>query len=198
MTSSTRKRDLRDFLKSSCYQCHSPNSVYMLFSRSLLGKAASQNEYARGCEEVNFLKARRGLLCTGEVGNICQASSAFKNRLCRLQTLRGIPQRCIPDSSSENRKYFHWDGVRPNQLESLWWEITDIKNTGKQVWTLQKLAKARSLTCIENHCIWESGKQLKQLYMCNNVLGQVTVQLGPFILSHLYIPSFLVLARTAY
>jgi len=34
--------------------------------------------------------------------------------------------------------------------------------------------------------------------MCNNVLGQVTVQLWPFMLSHLYMPPFFVLEGTAY
>lgn len=87
------------------------------------------------------------------------------------------------------------DQINWNHIDE---KLLALKTTGKQAWTLQKLAKASSLTCIENHCTWESGKQLKQLYTCNNVLGQVAVQLGPFILSRLYIPSFLVLAGTAY
>jgi len=92
----------------------------VVFSRLLLGEEASQNAYASCRNEVDVLKARRGLLCTVEIGNICQASSTFKNWVRRLQTRRGIPQRAaVPESNSENRKCFHWGGVRANQLASL-------------------------------------------------------------------------------
>lgn len=46
------------FLGKQLFLVSYPNSV-CVFSRLLLSREASQNEYARCCKEVNFLKATR-------------------------------------------------------------------------------------------------------------------------------------------
>lgn len=146
------ENEIWDFLKSSCSQCRTL-ILFVCFPGYYSAKKQVRRNVQAAAKKSTSWKQE-------EIGNICQASSAFKNWVCRLWTLRGIPQRCFPDSRSDNRKYTHCHGVRPNQLESLWWEIVCLNRT------LQKLAKTTRLTCIKNHCAWEGGTQSKQLCVC--------------------------------
>lgn len=183
--SSTQKQDLGDFLKSSHYQCCSPNSVL----------CCSPDYYStKKLIKTNMQAAAKKSTSWKQAG-YCSASERLETStklpqppktVCAGCGHLGVSHRDVfltAALKTENTSI----GMRSSQIN---WnhfrkKLVALKTTGKQVWTLQKLAKYSSSMDIKNHCTWER-KQLKQLYIHNNVLGQVTIQLWPFILSRLY------------